>query len=224
MNVLAFDCAGAGCSAAVLIEGRVAARETRAMERGQAETLLPMLEGALAAAALRADELDLIAVTTGPGSFTGVRIGLAAARGLALASGRPAAGLSSFAAVAAGVPPDGEARPLVVALDSRRGDFFVQCFSPAGAALGPGRALSPELAVAALPPGNLRLAGDAAARLAPLTGGRGECVGALVDPAALARAAEAAWSTGTALPLVPIYLRPPDTTPPPPRRAREDAL
>jgi tRNA threonylcarbamoyladenosine biosynthesis protein TsaB len=214
VNVLAFDCAGFGCSAAVLMDGRVAAREQKAMERRHAEVLLPMIETVLARAGTSAAALDLIAVTNGPGSFTGVRIGLAAARGLALATGRPAAGISSFDAVAAAVPDDGSGRPLVVALESRRGDFFLQCFAPSGAALDAPRAVPPEHADAALPQQPLRVAGDAAARLLPLLQGRAEMVDGtgLVNPAVLARLAAERASKGAPLPLLPLYLRAPDTT------------
>ncbi len=99
MKVLAFDCSGASCSAAVLIDDRPAAQRFAPMERGHAETLLPMIETVLREAALTPAALDLLAVTVGPGSFTGLRIGLAAARGLALARKLPAIGVTSFDAV-----------------------------------------------------------------------------------------------------------------------------
>src|SRR5215467_10709212 len=99
MKVLAFDCSGASCSAAVLIDDRPAAQRFAPMERGHAETLLPMIETVLREAGLTPAMLDLLAVTVGPGSFTGLRIGLAAGRGLALARALPAIGVPSFDAV-----------------------------------------------------------------------------------------------------------------------------
>src|ERR1700761_2687145 len=116
MKVLAFDCSGASCAAAVLVGDRVAAQRFTAMERGQAEALLPMIDAVLREASLATTQLDLIVVTTGPGSFTGLRIGLAAGRGLSLASGIPALGVPSFDAIAV---PEAET-PLIIALDSKR--------------------------------------------------------------------------------------------------------
>ncbi|HEX7968463.1 MAG TPA: tRNA (adenosine(37)-N6)-threonylcarbamoyltransferase complex dimerization subunit type 1 TsaB, partial [Stellaceae bacterium] len=94
MSVLAFDSAGNGCSAAVLRDGQIAAHRFALMERGQAEALMPMIAAVLEEAAMPVEALDLIAVTVGPGAFTGLRIGLAAAQGLALASGVPALGIT----------------------------------------------------------------------------------------------------------------------------------
>ena len=85
MKILAFDSSGGGCSAAVLSGDRVLAHESVPMLRGQAEHLVPMIARAMAAAAIGFDALELIAVTLGPGAFTGVRIGIATAQGLALA-------------------------------------------------------------------------------------------------------------------------------------------
>src|SRR6202012_2465113 len=101
MKVLAFDCSGASCSAAVVVDDEPLAQHFATMERGHAEALLPMIDTVLRAAKLAPPAIDLIAVTTGPGSFTGLRIGLAAARGLALANGIAAIGVTSFDAVVA---------------------------------------------------------------------------------------------------------------------------
>ena len=80
MTLLAFDTASTACSAAVLDGARILAQKFQAMERGQAEALVPMIGDVLTRAGLAVENLDIIAVTTGPGAFTGVRIGLAAAR------------------------------------------------------------------------------------------------------------------------------------------------
>src|SRR3954469_5612836 len=103
MNILALDTAGAACSVAVLRGVVVAASRSEPMARGHSEALMPMIRAAMRDAALEFDALDLIAATVGPGAFTGIRIGLAAARGLALAAGKPAVGVTSFEAVAEGV-------------------------------------------------------------------------------------------------------------------------
>lgn len=129
MNLLAFDTATTGCSAAVFTDGRMAAHRAAAMPRGQSEALMPMIEEALRDAGVAYGDLAVLAVTVGPGAFTGLRIGLAAARGLALALGIPCAGVTTLEAVARGVPQDRRAgRPLLVALDSKRADLYVQMF------------------------------------------------------------------------------------------------
>src|SRR6185437_8239338 len=122
MKVLAFDCSGASCSAAVVIDDRPVAQRFVSMERGHAETLLPMIETVLREAALTPAALDLLAVTVGPGSFTGLRIGLAAARGLALARKLPAIGLPSFDAVKIDDPVG---QPLFIALERKRAELFL---------------------------------------------------------------------------------------------------
>jgi len=214
MKVLGFDCACRGCAAAVLVDGEVAASRSTPMERGQAEALLPLIDGVLARAGLRLAGLDLIAVTVGPGGFTGVRIGLAAARGFALATGLPLVGVTSFAAVAAAVPAAARAgRTLVVALDSKRDELFLQAFTQSGA-LEPVM-VAPVDAAGLVPAGPLLLAGDAAARLAPEFGERARMAAGdgLPDPVDVARLGLAAWQPGMRPDLPrPFYMRAPDTT------------
>jgi tRNA threonylcarbamoyladenosine biosynthesis protein TsaB len=129
-SILALDAAGAACSAALWRDGRVVASRFEPMRRGHAERLVPMIDAVMADGAAAYAELDRLAVTLGPGGFTGVRIGLATARGLALATGRPLVGVSNFlvlaAAATAEVPPDGS---LVVAIDAKRRDFYLQVFA-----------------------------------------------------------------------------------------------
>ena len=96
MKILAFDSATSACSAAIWRDGEIPARRFVAMERGQSEALIPMVVEVLKEAGLTYAEIDFIAVTVGPGSFTGVRIGLAAARGMALAGGLPVVGVTTF--------------------------------------------------------------------------------------------------------------------------------
>jgi tRNA threonylcarbamoyladenosine biosynthesis protein TsaB len=212
MKVLAFDCSGASCSAAVLVDDRPAAQRFAPMERGHAEALLPMIETVLREAALPPAGLDLLAVTIGPGSFTGLRIGLAAARGLALARKLPAIGVPSFDAV---VTEGAGARPLFIALESKRAELFLQRRDRSDPRL-PALVPSEEWA-AILPPGPCCLAGDGAARLAAAVG-RDDVVllpgPGLPDPVALARLGAARWLAGDRTPLTPLYLRAPDTTTP----------
>jgi len=219
VSVLAFDTAGNGCSAAVLRDGKIAARRFALMARGQSEQLLPMIETVLGEAGLAIRALDLIAVTVGPGAFTGLRIGIAAARGLALASGAPALGVTSFAAVAAQVPRQACAgRALVVALDSRRAELYLQAFGADGVALGDGALVAPADLADWVPAGPLLLAGDAAPTLAAALAGRHPEIApgsGIADAADIARLAASAWRPGLRpAPPRPLYLRAPDTTAP----------
>ncbi|HUN97575.1 MAG TPA: tRNA (adenosine(37)-N6)-threonylcarbamoyltransferase complex dimerization subunit type 1 TsaB, partial [Bradyrhizobium sp.] len=103
MRILAIDTALEACAACVLDTnaGKVIAQEAREMKRGHAEALMPLIARVMDEAAIPFTALDRIAVTTGPGSFTGLRVGLSAARGLALAADRPAVGVTTLAAFAA---------------------------------------------------------------------------------------------------------------------------
>jgi tRNA threonylcarbamoyl adenosine modification protein YeaZ len=125
--ILAFDTSAAHCAAALLLGDRVILRD-EAMEKGQAERLVPLLEEVLAEGGIRWRDLKALAVGTGPGNFTGVRIAVAAARGLALGLGIPAVGVTRLEALAHGLP-----RPIVVIEDARRGQVYVQMFTPEGA-------------------------------------------------------------------------------------------
>ena len=132
MKILAFDTALDACSAAVWSDGRVLGRASVVAARGHAEILFSMLAEVLAEAGLGYGDIDRFAVTTGPGSFTGVRVGLAAARGLALARLRPVVGVTTLEALAATAMEAGEDIPagtrLGVVIDARRNELYVQIF------------------------------------------------------------------------------------------------
>jgi tRNA threonylcarbamoyladenosine biosynthesis protein TsaB len=222
MIVLALDSSGSACSVALVgPDGAVLAHRFQAMARGHAEILMPMLRDAMAEAGVGFAALGLIAATIGPGSFTGIRVGLAAARGLALATGLPAVGITAFEAIAEAVEAEGAA--LVVAIDSRRAELFVQVFA-AGIAPDPPRAVAPADLAAILPQGKLVLAGDGAERAAAalLTAGRVASVASVTAPDArhVARVALRRRSAGGGMPaLQPLYLRAPDVTLPMPQGA-----
>jgi tRNA threonylcarbamoyladenosine biosynthesis protein TsaB len=213
MIILALDSATSACSAALWRDGAVLARRFAQMERGQSEVLVPMVAEVMAEAGLSFGDLDLLAVTVGPGAFTGIRIGLSTARALALAAGKPLAGIATPEAVAAAVPEaERQGRAVVVVLDSRREELWVQVFSPALEAQGPVRALTP-LDVAALDLGAVVLAGDACDLVAPLmTDAVTASSSGAPDAALVAALAAAHWSAGTALPPEPLYLRDADVT------------
>ncbi len=115
-TILAFDTSAAHCAAALLREGKIIASHAEAMTRGQAERLMPLLEEILTRNNCTWRHLDAIAVGIGPGNFTGIRISVSAARGLALGLGVPAVGVSGFDAVAE-IAPDGHLPAIVAPRD-----------------------------------------------------------------------------------------------------------
>jgi len=121
MTILAFDCAVSGLGAAIVRNG-VCLAQYREEGRGQAATLVPVIAALLQQAGVDRRALSLIAVTIGPGSFTGVRVGLAAARGLASSLEVPLAGLTTTAVLLAAAEPDD--RLAVAAIDTHLGDWF----------------------------------------------------------------------------------------------------
>lgn len=173
--VLGLDTSTTACSVALVVGGDVVAHRFEEMSRGQAERLNPMIAEVMAEAGRGFNELDLIAVSTGPGAFTGLRIGLVCARALALATGLPVAGVTTFAALARAVPDDERAgRALAVCVNARRRDVFMQPFDDAGAPSGAPRSLTPDEAVQAFGEGRFLLAGDGVGQLVPALVAAGE--------------------------------------------------
>jgi tRNA threonylcarbamoyladenosine biosynthesis protein TsaB len=220
MTILAFDCACGACSVALWRSGITLAHRAQVQLHGQAEILLPMIQAALAEAGLSYAGLAAIATTLGPGSFTGLRAGLAAARGLALATSLPAIGVTTLEAAAHQVSPsERRGRTIVVAIDTRRDDLFVQMFGEDLNAIVPARVASPADVVSAAPPGALVLSGDATAALAPGLGAAGRDAivaraAGVIDSRVVAAIAAARLANGASIePLAPLYLRAPDTTP-----------
>jgi len=131
MKILSFDTTLETCSVAVLVDGELAAHRAARLERGHAEALLPMIEATMSEVGLDFSEIDLVGVTVGPGTFTGQRIGLAAARGIGLAQNIPVQGVTTLDAMAYGVEAQGLCQALeniLVALDARRGEVNLQFF------------------------------------------------------------------------------------------------
>jgi tRNA threonylcarbamoyladenosine biosynthesis protein TsaB len=224
MKLLAIDTASSACSAALLSNGRIVASRVETMERGHAEALMPMVADVLDSAAAACPggfrDLDCLAVTVGPGAFTGVRIGLAAAGGMAAAAGLPLVGLTTLEVVAAAEPAGG--RPLLVALNSKRRDVYVQLFDAAGVALTAPQAVLPEGIPPLLPGEPIALTGDGCASVADVLRDAGRDFRRLPGPgrpeaAVLARLAAVRTGDGAALPAPgtvprPLYLRAPDVT------------
>ncbi|MGH6673837.1 MAG: tRNA (adenosine(37)-N6)-threonylcarbamoyltransferase complex dimerization subunit type 1 TsaB [Xanthobacteraceae bacterium] len=135
MRVLAIDTALGSCSAAVLDTVRgdgIIVGESLPMVRGHAEALIPLVARVMEQAELAFSDLDRVAVTTGPGSFTGMRVGISAARGIALAAGKPALGMSTLAAYAAPHLDDDKDAPVIVAIDARHEHVYLQVFAAGG--------------------------------------------------------------------------------------------
>ena len=136
------------------------------MQRGHAEALMPLIVRVLDRAQLDASALDRIAVTTGPGSFTGLRVGIAAARGIALASRKPAIGLTTLAAFAAPFIAADDTLPVVVAIDARHDHVYLQVFGPGGRTVVAPRVAPMREALRVSTVGAPRIIGTAANKLA----------------------------------------------------------
>ncbi|HTZ35838.1 MAG TPA: tRNA (adenosine(37)-N6)-threonylcarbamoyltransferase complex dimerization subunit type 1 TsaB [Stellaceae bacterium] len=215
--VLAFDTAASSCSVALARGAALIGYERREMRHGHAEALLPMIERVAVAAGLAPSALDIVAVSRGPGGFTGIRAGLAAAQGVALSASARLVGVTSFAAVAAHVPRRAETLCLV-ALDSRRDDLYVQLFDGAGGVLGEAAAVLPAMlpafVAAAAGAAPLLLAGDAAAAAAAALDGRAKveiAADSAPDALGVLTAARALPAGQGAAPRA-LYLRPPDVS------------
>jgi len=224
MQVLALDAATNACSAALWRDGRVMARRFQALTRGHAEVLMPMVQAVATEAGVAVGAVDLFAVTVGPGAFTGIRIGLAAARGMALAAGRPCLGVTTMAAVAEAVPEAERQRaPLLVVLETKRADVYAQAFAPDVTPFGEARALplSELVATAHALARRFVLVGDAAARVAGPLAEAGIAIEpstapGLPDAAVVATVAARRWQVlgapAVLEPPRPLYLRAPDVT------------
>ncbi|WEK41960.1 MAG: tRNA (adenosine(37)-N6)-threonylcarbamoyltransferase complex dimerization subunit type 1 TsaB [Candidatus Sphingomonas colombiensis] len=198
MPTLVIDTATAACSVALIEDGRVIDARHEVVGRGHAERLVVMI-----AELLDGGRAARILVDVGPGSFTGIRVGIAAARGLALGWGASVAGYSSTALLAAQAIADGVSAPLAVVLEGGHGELFMQSFVAPLAAQGPLHSLPPADALAAL--AGRPAVGSGVRWLAPLDAG-------LTLHDALPQAANAVLLPDdmAALPARPLYGRAPD--------------
>ncbi|MBY0613550.1 MAG: tRNA (adenosine(37)-N6)-threonylcarbamoyltransferase complex dimerization subunit type 1 TsaB [Beijerinckiaceae bacterium] len=218
MRILAIDTALNACSVAVLEAGESAplAFASVAMEKGHAEALLPIVKKLMEGLDGGFPSLGRVAVTVGPGSFTGIRVGLSAARAMGLALKVPVVGVSTLSAYAAPLIADVVGEVVAVAIDARHGNVFFQAFAPGGRTLVSPRVTTLKEAARAIGAGSVRLAGSAAAALAIECWGMGlkaqvaDGVGS-PDIFWVARLGLAADPQAAAP--KPLYLRPPNATP-----------
>ena len=214
MRLLVIDTALGACTAGVFEDDRPLAVRFEPMTKGHQERLGGLVRDALAEAGGGFDALDRIGVTVGPGSFTGLRVGMAFAQGLGAALDRPVVGLSTLDALTASLPEDDA--PTVALIDARRGQVYARLFD-GGRPLGPDAALTLEdVAVRVRDLGRpARLVGGGAPVLVEAFP---DLQAALVDPRAAPSPEALAILTARADPASspprPLYLRAPDATPP----------
>jgi len=218
MRVLAIDTALGACSTAVLdtARGGIVASESLPMTRGHAEALMPLLQRVMKASGVAFAELDRVVVTTGPGSFTGLRVGIAAARGFGVALNVPVVGVSTLSAYAAPYLSEDARTPVVVAIDARHQHVYLQVFGPGGRSRLAPRLAGLHEAVQAASEAAARVVGSAAQAVADKMSKIGT-MPTVVDSGA---APDIAWiaQIGAVVPEAtsppkPQYLRAPDAQP-----------
>ena len=228
MKILAIDTALGAVSACVYLSATRAmlASESIAMTRGHAEALLPLVDRVLSRLDGGAGALDRIAVTVGPGSFTGIRVGVAAARAFALACGIPAVGVSTLSALAAPLISEAETGIVAAAVDARHGQVYVAAYTAAGRMILTPRIAPVREAVRMLGSGAIRLAGSGAPLMAIEAWSLGlaaEVAGELIAPDIRYVAHLGALAEPADAPARPLYLKPPDARPQTAARIARDA-
>src|SRR5271163_1086158 len=215
MRILAIDTSCGAASVAVVESGQAEplAVMTKRMARGHADALAPMVEEVMRGLDGGFASLSRIAVATGPGSFTGIRIGVAMARAMSVALAIPVVGVSTLAAFAAPLLSSPRPGIIAAAIDARYGSVYFQLFEPSGRPLGPPRCDTARECVRAIGAGPARLAGDAAAILANAAHRAGlpydlDAARDAPDIVALARMGLALDPSVS--PARPIYVKPPD--------------
>jgi tRNA threonylcarbamoyl adenosine modification protein YeaZ len=218
LRVLAIDTALGACSACILQAGDAEplARESIPMERGHAEALLPMLDRVASQVEGGFESLDRVAVTVGPGSYTGLRVGIAAARGIGIAADIPVIGVATLSAFLAPLMAGDKRGLFTAAIDAKHAQIYVQAVATGGRVIIPPSLMGIRDAIRLLGSGPILVSGSAAPILAAEA--RMQGVDIQVDEAALfpdiawvARLGAIADPT-QALPK-PLYLREPDAKP-----------
>ena len=207
MILLVLDTAAGDCTAALYdsVQDRLLSSVVETIGKGHAERLLAVIDQALEQAGLTLDAVEKIAVTVGPGSFTGIRVGVAAARGFALSLGIEAAGVSTLSVIGLAAQENHPGQPVLAAIDARRDEIYAQLFSATGEALTAPRLLGHEEAANLARESGAVVAGSARALLVE---------GAKVQTDRYPPLFIARLGMGdTALAPSPLYLRGPDAKP-----------
>ena len=218
MLILAIDTALDACAAAVLDAGagKLLAQHSQAMKRGHAEAVMPLVARVMREASLPFVALDRMAVTTGPGSFTGLRVGLSAARGIGLAAGKPVIGVTTLWAYAAPALGERGKHVIIAAIDARHDHVYLQVVGGDGRVLVEPRLAPVTEAIAASRFGAPHLVGNAALMLAERWPGDA-APPVRVDQNSAPDIASVAWlgaaADPAAAPARPFYLRPADAKP-----------
>lgn len=215
MNILAIE-TSLGLHSVAVRAGAAMTVRSQDREASRAETVVLLIQQTMREAGLAYADLDLIAAATGPGSFTAIRTGLSAARGIALAAGKPVVGATSLEVIAAEVV----SRSLVtsrfaVALDARKDELYVEVFDASSLSTGEPVLMARSQARALRADGVLAAAGPGAAILADWLGDGIPSLGRDIVPTA-ARLALMAPSLARDRPASPVYIRPADAKPPSP--------
>lgn len=217
MNILALDTSANLCAVAVLdsIGNRILAEVTEDIGKGHAERLMAIVQQVLDQAGLDIASIGKIVVSVGPGSFTGARVGVSTARGLALALHCPVVGVTTLEALAHDARMLMPGRPVVAAIDAHRGEIFAQVFAGDATAEGEAFAIEPAAFIAQL---------ESHSRETVLTGSAAESLNAALGDKAFAMASQNATGTIAAFATIgaereagekpkPLYLRGPDAKP-----------
>src|SRR5262249_13192083 len=164
LRVLAIDTALEACSAAILDTGHGDGVTSRSvpMMRGHAEALVPLIAAVMSEANVEFDWPDRVAAQVVHGGFTGLRVGVAAARGIALATGKPAVGVTTLAALAAPFFAADESEPILALINARHDRVYMQLFGPGGHSQGAPRITSTRSAIRAAMASPTRIVGNAA--------------------------------------------------------------
>lgn len=217
--VLAIDTALGACSAAVYDAGlgETLAAQSVTMDRGHAEAIIPMIARVMRDSRVDFEDLDRVVTTIGPGSFTGLRVGISAARGVGLACNKPVVGVSTLDALAAPFIKDTETVPIVAAIDARHGNFYLQMLGAGGRKLISPRVMDMAETIRSVAIGIVRIIGSGANLIAGQWPSPAIPAPLLVDartsPDIVWVARLGAKADPATSPPRPLYLRAPDAAP-----------